>query len=488
MTGAPDRGPSGSPSEGEWLRSALSAAHIVALEWDRRRRVFRLDGDAESLLGVPAGELDPGLLTHRIHPVDLQRIYEKWDNFRNLGGELRIEFRIQVGGTERWIFGHGAWAGERIRGILQDVTARKQSDFEAILAEQRYRRIVETAAEIICILDAQGRVQFANPAVAAVTGYQIDDIASRSVFDVVFEEDRSAAELKFERRRAGVQERYEMRIRRKDGVPMWLDISSTPMLDDEGRFSGSLLLGTVINERKEAEATLARQREALERSNADLQQFAYVTSHDLQEPLRAIHTYTQLLAGRYKNIFDEEGVHFLSYIAGSASRMDRLIRDLLTYSRVVNQDPPPFEQVPLGPVVQWAMMNLQHAMTEADALIEFDNLPEVYGDRTELIQLFQNLLSNAIKYRGQERPVIQIHGEEMPDGMYTISVSDNGIGIAPEYHDRVFGLFKRLHGHEYPGTGLGLAICKRIVEKHGGRIWVESSAGKGAKFVFTLPG
>lgn len=431
--------------------------------------------------------MDPSRLTGRIPPADMQRVYERWDHFRNLGGDFRIEFRIQVGGTERWIFAHGAWAGERVRGVLQDITARKIGEFEAVQAERRYRRIVETASEIICILDSEARVQFANPAVAKITGYDPQDIAGRSVYEVVFEEDKSAAESKFARRKAGIQERYEMRIRSKDGNSIWVDISSTPMLDDEGRFGGSLLLGTVINERKEAEAELARQREALERSNADLQQFAYVTSHDLQEPLRAINTYTQLLAGRYKDIFDEEGVEFLSYIAGSASRMDRLIRDLLAYSRVVNQDPPPFQQVPLGPVVQWAMMNLQHAMTEADALIEFDNLPVVYGDRTELIQLFQNLLSNAIKYHGTEPPVIRIHGEEQPAGICRITVLDNGIGIAPEYHERVFGLFKRLHGHEYPGTGLGLAICKRIVEKHGGKIWVESSAGKGAKFVFTLP-
>ncbi len=487
MLGVPDRGPTGSLTESEWLRSALSAAHIVAWEWDRNARVVRLDGDAESMLGAPAGALDPVVLTDRIHPADLQRMREQWRDFHESGGDYRIEFRIQVNGTERWIFGHGAPAGDKLRGILQDITARKRSDLESIQAERRYRRIVETAAEIICILDAEARVQFANPAVSKMTGYELGDIVGRSVFEVVFGEDRGAAKSKFERRRAGVQERYEMRVRRKDGVPMWLDISSTPMLDDEGGFAGSLLLGTVINERKEAEAKLARLREALERSNADLQQFAYVTSHDLQEPLRAINTYTQLLAGRYKNIFDEEGVQFLTYIAGSASRMDRMIRDLLSYSRVVNQDPPPFQQVPLGPVVQWAMMNLQQAMTEADALIEFDNLPVVCGDRTELIQLFQNVLSNAIKYRGGDQPVIRICGEERPDGMVQIGVTDNGIGIAPEYHERVFGLFKRLHGHEYPGTGLGLAICKRIVEKHGGTIWVESSAGQGAKFIFTLP-
>lgn len=242
-----------------------------------------------------------------------------------------------------------------------------------------------------------------------------------------------------------------------------------------------------IAERLRAEEALTSQARELARSNADLQQFAYVTSHDLQEPLRAIQAYSQLLRKRYQDRLDADAEEFFGYIITGVQRMHVLIRDLLAYSRVVNLEPRTFAAVDMSEVVHWAMQNLQLAIEEVNAEITWDELPQVSGDHTELVQLVQNLLSNALKYRSSQLPRIHISAKR--EGAYwAFGVRDNGIGIASKYHERIFGVFKRLHGRDVPGTGIGLAICRKIVEKHHGRIWVESKEGAGATFWFRLPG
>lgn len=224
----------------------------------------------------------------------------------------------------------------------------------------------------------------------------------------------------------------------------------------------------------------------LRRSNDDLRQFAYVSSHDLQEPLRTIISYTQLLEHRYRQSLDTDAREFMTYVVEAAQRMSVLINDLLSYSRVVNAESFPMRPVNIPGVVEGVLLNLMKAVKENGASVAYDELPTVLGDETQLIQLFQNLIGNAIKYRGADSPKIHISAEDMGE-RWLFSIRDNGIGIDPPYHDRIFGLFKRLHGRDVPGTGLGLAICRKIVEKHHGRIWVESALGQGAVFRFTLP-
>ena len=224
----------------------------------------------------------------------------------------------------------------------------------------------------------------------------------------------------------------------------------------------------------------------LRRSNEDLQQFAYVSSHDLQEPLRTIISYTQLLEHRYGKSLDADAREFMAYVVDAAQRMSVLINDLLSYSRVVNVESLPLRPVSVPGVVEAVRLNLLKAINESAATVTYTDLPSVLGDETRLVQLFQNLIGNAIKYRGPDPPRIHISAEDLGDE-WLFSVSDNGIGIDPAYHERVFGLFKRLHGRDVPGTGLGLAICRKIAEKHHGKIWVESELGKGSVFRFTLP-
>lgn len=241
-----------------------------------------------------------------------------------------------------------------------------------------------------------------------------------------------------------------------------------------------------IAERHRSEEVLVSQAEALARSNADLQQFAYVTSHDLQEPLRNIRAFAQMLAKRYHGEFDGEALELLDFISGGAARMHALIQDLLSYSRVVNDEPRVFAPVPMGTALAWAIQNLQLSIGESQAKITHDALPDAWGDVITIVQLLQNLLANAIKYRS-ERP-LQIHVCGRREGAECVfGIRDNGIGMAPQYHERIFGLFKRLHGKEIAGTGIGLTICRKIVERHKGRIWVESSQNIGSTFWFTLP-
>jgi PAS domain S-box-containing protein len=247
-----------------------------------------------------------------------------------------------------------------------------------------------------------------------------------------------------------------------------------------------------ITERKRAERVLKQAGElkqviaALERSNMELEQFAYVASHDLQEPLRVVSSFTQLLAKRYQGKLDKDADEFIAYVVAGAERMQALINDLLACSRVGARGKS-FEPIDSETAFDQAIANLRVAIEEGEAVITHDPLPPLIADDLQIVQLFQNLLDNAIKFHGKEPPRIHVSAKQ-EGNEWVFSVRDNGIGIAPEYFDRIFVIFQRLHGREeYPGTGTGLTICKKIVERHGGRIWVESEPSKGSTFYFTIP-
>jgi signal transduction histidine kinase len=231
---------------------------------------------------------------------------------------------------------------------------------------------------------------------------------------------------------------------------------------------------------------LAKRTEEVERSNKDLQQFAYVASHDLQEPLRMVSSYVQLLQRRYKDKLDADAQDFIGFAVDGATRMQHMIQDLLSYSRVNTHGHPP-APTDTGGVLTQVLTNLRLAVDESGARITHDPLPVVEADGTQLVQLFQNLIANAIKFCSMPPPHIHVSAEK-EDRYWVFSVRDNGIGLDPEFADRIFTIFQRLHTRQdYPGTGIGLAVCKRIVERHGGSIWVTSAPGEGSTFSFTLP-
>lgn len=288
---------------------------------------------------------------------------------------------------------------------------------------------------------------------------------------------------------------------RSDGTEFPVEIGLNPVRTDEGLF----VLGAIvdISERKRLESAqrelneelerrvrkrteeLARSNDALEKSNVELQQFAYIASHDLQAPLRAIIGFSQLLRKRYEGRLDAEADGLIARISDGVTRMQTLINDLLTYARIESRSRP-FEVCDMNDVFADAMGLLDSSISDSVATITRDRLPRVSGDRPQLVQLLQNLIGNAVKYHGDEPPRVHV-GVERSGDRWIVSVKDNGIGIDPKHHERIFEIFRRLHtAHAYPGTGIGLAVCRRIVARHGGSIWVESTPGHGSIFHFTL--
>jgi signal transduction histidine kinase len=236
----------------------------------------------------------------------------------------------------------------------------------------------------------------------------------------------------------------------------------------------------------ELERRVAERTQELSRTNDELRQFAYIASHDLQEPLRTVGSYAQLLAKRYRGKLDNDADDFIHYIVDGVTRMHVLLNDMLAYSRVTDSNARPMGDAHFGRIVENALANLEATIKENDAEITYGELPVIVGDEVQLTQVMQNLVANGIKYRREVPPKISISVDKQ-NGEWVFSVGDNGIGIDSKYKDRIFGIFKRLHGKELPGTGMGLAICKKIIERHGGRIWVDSTLGEGSVFQFSIP-
>jgi light-regulated signal transduction histidine kinase (bacteriophytochrome) len=281
-------------------------------------------------------------------------------------------------------------------------------------------------------------------------------------------------------------EEFEYGRNDPEGNVHYISVSGEPIPDEQGRFRGYRGVGRDITSRKTADAALHMAHDELARSNAELEQFAYVASHDLQEPLRMIASYTQLLGRRYGDRLEGDAKEFMAYIVDGAGRMKQLIEDLLAYSRVGTRSRN-FKPVKLEAVLERARTNLRAALEESGGELTHGPLPEVEGDESQLVQLLQNLVGNALKFRGEATPRIHVSSFEKENEL-EIAVTDNGIGIEPQYFERIFMVFQRLHDKgQYPGTGIGLAICKKVVDRHGGRIRVESAPGRGSSFKFTLP-
>jgi PAS domain S-box-containing protein len=394
----------------------------------------------------------------------------------------------------------------QVASAFDDMVARLHAREEQVAAqtaalqmsEARYRAIVEDQTELICRWLPDGTLTFVNEAYCRYFGRTREGFIGQTFMPLIPEEDRGLVEAHTASLgRARPMATVEHRVILPDGRLRWQHWTDRAIFDALGNVVEFASVGRDITERKQAEDALrrlneeledrVRQRTAeLEHSNRELQQFAYVASHDLQEPLRMVTSYLQLLKRRYQGRLDSDADEFIAFAVDGATRMHHLINDLLAYSRVGTRGQP-FEPADCQAIFDQVVTNLKIAIEESGATVTCDPLPKVTADGSQLAQLLQNLIGNAIKFRDHRPPQVHVSAERR-NGSWQFAVRDNGIGLEPQYAERIFLIFQRLHTRaEYPGTGIGLAICKKIVERHDGRIWVESQPGHGATFYFTLP-
>ncbi len=481
------------------LNRAQAVAHIGSWQMELPERRRRWSDETYRIFGwEPGRPLDSAAIGDRIHPDDRDKAMAAMEH-AIAGHPLDVEYRLMVDGAVKWValraevtFSPTGQPVE-ILGTTQDITDKKRA--ETAMAESR-----------ALLLEVQS---------VANLGYYVYDIpsdrwTSSAILDTIFGIDDShdrtgagwlalvAPSMRAEMTRYIAEIRSGAHdfntdyliVRPSDGAERW--VAGLGKIERDASGAVTRMVGTIkdITEQRRAEQALRDKAEELARSNTELEQFAYVASHDLREPLRMVSSYVGLLERRYADKLDDEAREFIAFAKDGATRMDSLVLDLLEYSRI-GRITRPMLPVPLGLAVERAIRSLAPKIVEAGAeiVIPPDILPTVLGDAEELTRLFQNVIGNAVKYRAADRSPVITLAAERHGRMWTVTVRDNGIGIDPQYFERIFLIFQRLHKRgDYEGTGIGLSICKKIVEHHGGRIWVESASGQGSSFSFTLPG
>ncbi|MBI5724462.1 MAG: PAS domain-containing protein [Planctomycetes bacterium] len=462
------------------LASFPQLAPTLVFEIDAAGNVAFCNASAHRMLARLGLGDDPKVFL----PADFGKVLER------LGHGKMENFRTEVTVKDR-VFGMGVYLVPQfstVRIYAIDITDRKKAELELAREKQLLRVLIDHLPDQIFVKDAQSRFLIANKAVGENLGVEPGEMTGKSDADY-FPAEYAGQYLKDEQEviQSGrpIEDRETPGIS-SEAVKRWFLSTKVPLRDENGGIIGLVGINKEITGLKIADEALRRQARELARSNADLQQFAYSVSHDLQEPLRTIASFITLLARKYRGNLDKQADEFIGFVVDGASRMQRLINDLLDYSRVDTHGKAP-RPTDAKAVLDRVLASLGAALAESSASVVCDGLPTVMVDASQLGQLLQNLVSNAIKFRADEPP--KIHISARPDGgKWVFSVADNGIGIPAEHKEKIFEIFQRLHSRaRYPGTGVGLAICKKIVQRHGGEIWVESAAGGGSTFCFTLP-
>jgi PAS domain S-box-containing protein len=393
---------------------------------------------------------------------------------------IRKDGKILDIAYSRKIVGTGTSA--QVVSIIRDITGRKMTE----------KRLEELAAIVLASDDAiktispQGIVLTWNKGSEKLYGYMAKEMIGKHVSMLLVPGKEREYEDLFRRIMKGENiAPYETERIMKGGQTISVSVTASPISDETGKIKAFAIIARDITPTKLAALQFKLKSEELARSNTDLEQFAFIVSHDLREPLRTITSFVQLLQMRYKNKLDKEGNEFIEFTIAGTKRMNELIQDLLAYSRV-NQSQFELEQIDCNEILKIVESNLQEIIRSKKAEITYEHLPEIVAGRAQLIQLFQNLIGNALKFNDSKVPKIHIDGTEKEEH-WLFAVKDNGIGIETQYVQKIFVIFQRLHSaNEYEGTGIGLSICKKIVERHSGKIWCESQPGQGSSFYFTL--
>ena len=473
------------------LALALAAGQMGVWDLDMRTGLCWRTVEHDRIFGydelLPQWEF--ARFQEHVHPDDRAAMQQAFTDSYSTG-RLIIECRIvRVDKAVRWVRIDGEVVRDEhqtplhMQGVIHDITQQKAVEEELRAAEERYRLLVDGVKDYgIFMLDTDGRVTTWNQGAQRQKGYGASEVLGRES-SIFYPKGERAARKDLKLLETALREgsvRDEGWRERKDGSRVWAEVVITALRDPHGTLLGFSNCSRDLTERKKAE-------EDLRRSNAELQQFAYVASHDLQEPLRMVASFTQLLAQRYRGKLDKDADEFIGYAVDGAKRMQHLIEDLLAYSRVGTRAKEP-RLCSTADLVRDAVRQLAIAVQENSAVVSYSNLPEIVGDDLQLTSVFQNLIGNAIKFHAPGiPPAIEISAARS-GAEWIFSVKDNGIGIEPRHFERVFQVFQRLQTREsHSGNGIGLAICKKIVERHGGRIWLESEPGSGTTFYFALP-
>ncbi|MBX9627977.1 MAG: PAS domain S-box protein, partial [Gemmataceae bacterium] len=479
--------------------------------------------------GVPDGSTDGEGWNAVFHPDDQPRAWARWKHSLETGENYEIEYRLRRrDGQYRWMLGLAQpqrdAAGRIVRwfGTCTDIHDAKQHEERLRQAADRFRSLTEAVPQMVWTADPAGTVTYFNRRWTEYTGFALADMAGDRAAGLIHPDDAAGLDRSWKAAVAGADGRYarEFRLRRQaDGEYRWMLSNAVTLRDDAGAVAewvGSLTdiddqkrqaetldrlvrertaeLLDQVEERRRAEDQVRAVARELQRSNRELEQFAYVASHDLQEPLRKIQAFGDLLGTKFAAQLPDQGREYVGKMQGSAGRMSRLIDDLLTFSRVTTHARP-FARVDLNVILAEVLEDLEVRIERAGGVVDVGPLPAIDADPTQMRQLFQNLLGNALKFTHPGRPpAVTVRAESgaggngHPGGVCRFTVADNGIGFEDRYQERIFQVFQRLHGRdEYDGTGVGLAVCKKIVERHGGTITAHGRPGEGATFAVTLP-
>jgi len=461
----------------------------VAFHWVAEDGTILWANNAElELLGYPADEY----IGHNIAEfhADLHVIDDILTRLRNDETLTGYEARVRCkDGSLRWVATSSSVYRKNgkfvhTRCVSVDITAQKGiRDLQ-----QRLSAIVESSDDAIIAKDLNGIILSWNRAAQRIFGYTADEVIGRHI-SILAAPDRvdEIPDILSRLRRGERVDHYKTKRKTKDGRILTISLTVSPLFDAHGGIVGASKVARDITLSESQAEALSAANEALTTANADLEQFVYSASHDLQEPLRMVATYSELLMRTFRDQLGPDGAEYLDYVLQGALRMDQLLKALRSYTLVSTTRKEPVDYVDSGNILDRALANLRPDIVASGALIIRTPLPKVKLHDFRLEQLFQNLISNALRYRKGTRPEIKVSAEPENNG-WRFAIQDNGIGVDPRYKEQIFDLFKRLHSFaEYPGTGMGLSICKRIVERAGGRIWVESELGRGSTFYFTLP-